>query len=205
MVELRPTTLWKTGATLPRRTIAIFAILGLVGLALLMTVLDAGVEAGQTLLPGPVSDVIDRLATLMMMFMVAVLVLYLSRLGERTVSLETALARAGDEGREWRQQSRRFLDGLSRAIESQFTAWNLTAAEADVAGLLLKGASLREIAGLRRTSEATIRQQAQNIYRKSGLASRSELSAYFLEDLFSLGEMAFQRDGALPRPGRFDA
>lgn len=190
---------------MPRHTIAIFAILGLVGLALLMTVMDAGVDAGQTLLPGPVSDVIDRLATLMMMFMVAVLVLYLSRLGERTVSLETALARAGDEGREWRQQSRRFLDGLSRAIESQFTAWNLTAAEADVAGLLLKGASLREIAGLRRTSEATIRQQAQNIYRKSGLASRSELSAYFLEDLFALGEMAFQHDGALPRPDRFDA
>ena len=190
---------------MPRRTIAILAVLGLVALALLMTVLDAGVDAGQTLLPGPVSDFLDRLATLLMMFAVAALVLYLSRLDERTVSLETALARAGDEGREWRQQSRRFLDGLSRAIESQFAAWHLTAAEADVAGLLLKGASLRESAGLRRTSEATIRQQAQSIYRRSGLASRSELSAYFLEDLFTLGEVTFQSEREPSSTGRFDA
>ena len=81
---------------MPRRTIAILAVLGLVALALLMTVLDAGVDAGQTLLPGPASDFLDRLTTLLMMFAVAALVLYLSRLDERTVSLETALARAGD-------------------------------------------------------------------------------------------------------------
>ena len=39
------------------------------------------------------------------------------------------------------------------------------------------------MAGIRDTSEATIRQQALAIYRKSGLRSRSELSAFFLEDL----------------------
>ena len=65
-----------------------------------------------------------------------------------------------------------------------FEAWSLTPAEADIAGLLLKGASLREIAALRRTSEATIRQQAQSVYRKSGLGGRRELAAYFLEALF---------------------
>ena len=99
-----------------------------------------------------------------------------------------AIQRAADDGRAWRTQSRRFLDGLSRSIDAQFDAWHLTPAEADVAGLLLKGASLREIAVLRRTPEATIRQQAQTVYRKSGLASRAELSAYFLEDLFTVGE-----------------
>ena len=44
--------------------------------------------------------------------------------------------------------------------------------------------SLREIADLRRTADATIRQQAQSIYRKSGLGGRRELAAYFLESLF---------------------
>ena len=61
---------------------------------------------------------------------------------------------------------------------------------------MLKGASLREIAGLRRTSEATIRQQAQNVYRKSGLNSRAELAAYFLEDLFALSEAGFGPDAS---------
>jgi hypothetical protein len=43
--------------------------------------------------------------------------------------------------------------------------------------------SHREIADVRSTSEATVRQQALVIYRKSGLRNRSELSAFFLEDL----------------------
>ncbi len=180
---------------MPRRTIVIFGVLGLLGLAGVMTVLDAAKDAGDSFLPGPLSDFLDRLATLLMMFAAAGMVLFLSRLRERTAHLETAFVHAAREGQEWRDQSRRFLDGLSRAIESQFAIWNLTAAEADVAGLLLKGASLREIAGLRRTSEATIRQQAQNVYRKSGLTSRSELAAYFLEDLFSLSEMTLHPAG----------
>ena len=187
------------------RSIVALAVGGLVGLSALMTGLDAAVDAGSTALHGPVSDFIDRLLTISMMFAAAWLVLRLSRLAERTVELEDAVARATVEGSEWRRQSRRFTDGLSRAIESQFGLWNLTPAEADVAGLILKGASLRDIAGLRRTSEATIRQQAQNIYRKSGLATRSELAAYFLEDLFSLGEATFQAGRDADHAARFDA
>jgi DNA-binding NarL/FixJ family response regulator len=183
-----------------RGTILLIAIAGLLVLSALMSGLDYAVEMGAADLPGPLADFIDRLIMIGIMFASAAVVLRLSRLRERTDDLESAVERATDEGRAWRQQSRRFLAGLSRAIESQFAAWNLTAAEADVAGLLLKGASLREIAGLRRTSEATIRQQAQNVYRKSGLSTRSELAAYFLEDLFSLGEATFQNDAP-----RYDA
>jgi hypothetical protein len=36
---------------------------------------------------------------------------------------------------------------------------------------------------MRSTSETTIRQQALSIHRKSRLKNRSELSAFFLEDL----------------------
>jgi DNA-binding NarL/FixJ family response regulator len=35
----------------------------------------------------------------------------------------------------------------------------------------------------RATSETTIRQQALAIYRKAGVRNRSDLSAFFLEDL----------------------
>jgi len=43
--------------------------------------------------------------------------------------------------------------------------------------------SHREVAAVRKVSERTARQQAQEVYRKAGLAGRSELSAFFLEDL----------------------
>jgi DNA-binding CsgD family transcriptional regulator len=174
--------------------IAGLAGVGLVALAGSMTLMDAAVDAGTASLPPIWADFLDRLVSTATMFAAAVVVLRLSRLQERTEELEGAVTLAREEGRAWRKQSQRFVQGLSRAIEAQFDLWGLSAAEADVAGLMLKGASLREIAGLRRTSEATIRQQAQNVYRKSGLNSRAELAAYFLEDLFALSEAGFGPD-----------
>ena len=61
--------------------------------------------------------------------------------------------------------------------------WKLTPAEAEVGVLLLKGLSHRDVAGVRSTSERTVREQARSLYRKASLAGRSELSAFFLEDL----------------------
>ncbi len=176
--------------------IAGLAGVGLVALAGSMTLMDAAVDAGTASLPPIWADFLDRLVSTATMFAAAVVVLRLSRLQERTEELEGAVTLAREEGRAWRKQSQRFVQGLSRAIEAQFDLWGLSAAEADVAGLMLKGASLREIAGLRRTSEATIRQQAQNVYRKSGLNSRAELAAYFLEDLFALSEAGFGPDAS---------
>ena len=83
----------------------------------------------------------------------------------------------------WRNDSRKYVDGLSRSIDLQLDRWTLSAAEKEVAFLLLKGFSLRDIAQARGTSEKTARVQSSAIYAKSGLAGRSELSAFFLEDL----------------------
>lgn len=83
----------------------------------------------------------------------------------------------------WKIESRKYLDGLSKAIDQQLSKWNLSAAEKEVAFLLLKGMSLKEIAEIRNTAEKTARVQSMAIYSKSGLAGRSELSAFFLEDL----------------------
>ena len=62
-------------------------------------------------------------------------------------------------------------------------SWKLTHAEKEVALLLLKGLSLKEVAELRHVSEKTARAQSFSVYAKSGLGGRAELSAFFLEDL----------------------
>ncbi len=100
-------------------------------------------------------------------------------------ALRTRLAEARAAAESWRRETETLAAGLGRAIDAQFQAWRLTDAEREVALLLLKGLSLREIAGLRETSERTVRQQSLAVYRKAGLAGRAELSAFFLEDLLA--------------------
>jgi DNA-binding CsgD family transcriptional regulator len=93
------------------------------------------------------------------------------------------LARA--QGQRWRSEARTYLNGLGEAIEAQFSRWNLTEAEREVALLLLKGLSQKEIAVVRNVSERTVREQARAIYAKGGLTGRAALSAFFLEDLLA--------------------
>lgn len=88
-----------------------------------------------------------------------------------------------EEEKRWRQQAKKYLEGLSGAIDEQLTSWRLTNSEKEVAFLLLKGMSLKEIAEARKTTEKTARAQSIAIYAKAGLAGRSELAAFFLEDL----------------------
>jgi DNA-binding CsgD family transcriptional regulator len=83
----------------------------------------------------------------------------------------------------WRARSERLLRGLGEAIDAQLHAWQLTPAERETALLLLKGYGHKEIAALCGRSERTVRQHAVAVYRKSGLAGRAELAAFFLEDL----------------------
>jgi putative tricarboxylic transport membrane protein len=75
------------------------------------------------------------------------------------------------------------LRGLSEQIDRQFAEWGLTRAEREVALLMLKGLRHKEIACVRQTSERTVRQQAFTIYKKAGLDGRTNLAAFFLEDL----------------------
>ena len=87
------------------------------------------------------------------------------------------------------------LDELKSEMDKQFAAWGMTAAEREIGLLMLKGLSHKEIATLRATSDATVRQQAQSIYRKADLPGKTAFSAYFLEDLFAPEQMQNQLDG----------
>jgi DNA-binding CsgD family transcriptional regulator len=102
---------------------------------------------------------------------------------QRTLIRDLEVARV--QGQRWRTDARTLLNGLGSAIEEQFSRWNLTEAERDVALLLLKGFSLKEIASVRATAERTIRAQARSLYSKAGLTGRAALSAFFLEDLLA--------------------
>lgn len=102
---------------------------------------------------------------------------------QRTLMRELEVAQL--QGLRWRTEARTLLDGLGEAIERQFERWSLTEAEREVALMLLKGLSLKEIAAIRATSERTIRAQAQALYGKAGLTGRAALSAFFLEDLLA--------------------
>lgn len=101
------------------------------------------------------------------------------------LSLMRDLETARSEGAHWRADMRELLKGLSTAIDAQFERWQLTLAEREIALLMLKGLSHKEIAVVRNTQERTIRQQAQSIYGKANLSGRAALSAFFLEDLLS--------------------
>lgn len=116
-------------------------------------------------------------------------------LGRARVRAEGSLARVREALRQregerdvWRRRAETALAGLGAAIDEQLTRWQLTPAEKDTALLLLKGLSHKEVAQVSARSERTVRQHAIAVYRKSGLAGRAELSAYFLEDLMLPGE-----------------
>lgn len=116
---------------------------------------------------------------------VALLVQRLQVQHEESMSLMRQLEVARNEGETWRSKVHSALAGIKAEVEKQFLRWGMTAAEQDVALLILKGLNHKEIATLRGTSEATVRQQAQAIYRKSQMPGKTAFCAYFLEDLFA--------------------
>ncbi len=88
------------------------------------------------------------------------------------------------------QAQKRAEDALRRAsgafadlLQQRFAEWGLTPAEADVALFAIKGMSTAEIAGLRGTSEGTVKAQTAAIYRKAGVTGRPQLLSLFIDDL----------------------
>ncbi len=120
-------------------------------------------------------------------------------LRRRAGALARDLGAAQAEAERFRREADGVLRGLGEAIDRQFERWGLSQAEREVALLLLKGLSLKEIADLRATSERTVRQQSLAVYRKARLAGRAELAAFFLEDLLLPGDEA-QRGGRAATP-----
>jgi DNA-binding CsgD family transcriptional regulator len=155
------------------------ATLGGIGLLIALEIIE---EPGLTW-----TDILFELIEPALIVVTAAGVVYLlgrmRRQHQEQLSLIRDLEVARAEGAQWRSDMREVLKGLGSAIDAQFDRWQLTPAEREVALLMVKGLSHKEIAAVRDSSERTVRQQARSIYAKANLSGRAALSAFFLEDL----------------------
>jgi len=89
------------------------------------------------------------------------------------------------EHREAQDSVRVAAGELLTVIYSKFDQWQLSPSENEIALLLIKGLTAQEIADMRNTRPGTVKSQSSTIYQKAGVRGRSELVAYFVEDLLS--------------------
>ncbi|RMD95612.1 MAG: LuxR family transcriptional regulator [Alphaproteobacteria bacterium] len=113
---------------------------------------------------------------------------YLEILGIAALALGAWLslrehARLVERGRRMEAALRAATGAFQQVIERHFDEWGLTPAERDVALLMMKGASIAEIAAMRNTREGTVRAQNAAIYRKAGVSSRAELLGLLIDEL----------------------
>lgn len=163
------------------RAWAVAAVLGGIGLLLGLELIE---EPDLTALELAL-EVVDILPVVLTSVGVVLLFRVTQQQREEHLKVIRDLELARAQGQRWRSEARSHLDGLGAAIETQFSRWNLTEAEREVALLLLKGLSHQEVAAVRAVSERTVREQARSIYSKAGLTGRTALSAFFLEDLLA--------------------
>ncbi len=99
--------------------------------------------------------------------------------------IKTELELAKIKNHDWKQKTESAAAQIRQMIDDQFGLWHLSQSEKEVALLLIKGFSMKEIAEIRSTHEKTVRQQSVNIYKKSSLSGRQQLAAFFLEDILT--------------------
>jgi DNA-binding CsgD family transcriptional regulator len=166
-----------------RRT-RIWASVSIIAGVLFYMALEIGEEPNMSALAMAI-ELIKILPVVLMSVGLVLLFRVTTKQREEQLTLLHDLELARLQGQRWRAESRTLLNGLGEAIDAQFSRWNLTEAEREVALLLLKGLSVKEIAAVRATSERTIRAQSAALYSKAGLTGRAALSAFFLEDLLA--------------------
>lgn len=95
----------------------------------------------------------------------------------------TKLEQIQRENEEFRRINRNALDHMWEGIAAQFQFWKLSAVESQVAEHLIRGYSMKQIAAMLGKSERTVRNQARAVYEKSGMTGRSDLAAFFIQDV----------------------
>lgn len=164
-----------------RDSLLLVLLLGVAGLA----AADIGMDFAEG--TGVAHVVTEGLAGLTALGAAAVVAVGLRRDRDRAraerAEAEGEAGRQRAEAARWRAEAEGAARGFAQAIDQEFDRWGLSAAEREVALLLLKGLSHKEVAAARGTTERTARQQAATVYAKSGLAGRAELASYFLDAL----------------------
>lgn len=128
---------------------------------------------------------IDFLLSSVIILGLWILIRRAQRLNENLVQLEDAYLTAKQDAQNLSESNIQMLKGFGEVIDIQLDAWKLSQAEKEIALLMLKGLSHVEIAEIRHTSERTVRQQSLSVYAKSGVKGRTDLAAFFLEDILN--------------------
>ncbi len=126
---------------------------------------------------------------IVIVFLISTIIVFLRNLLRDKAELVSTLSGTRKDLTFWKKKSSKLINGLSQEIDQQFTDWSLSKSEKEIGILLIKGFSIKEISTLRGTAEKTVKVQTSAIYRKSNLNNRSELAAFFLEDLLLPQEM----------------
>lgn len=71
-------------------------------------------------------------------------------------------------------------------VDHRFHEWGLSPAETEIALLTVKGLRIGEIAVMRGCCEGTVKSHLTSIFKKSGVSSRPELLAHFVDDFLEL-------------------
>jgi DNA-binding CsgD family transcriptional regulator len=147
------------------RSMTVAGVMALQGMAAVYLVIHAGGE----FLAGEANGFVELIAAASLLGGILIGLHLIRRLVMEARNAE--LARAVASG------------ALGELITDNFTQWDLTSAEADVALFALKGFETAEIARLRQSAASTVRVQLGKVYEKAGVSSRAEFQSLFLEDL----------------------
>ena len=166
------------------RTRWLFAGLGLFSYGALLTLIV--ITEGETL---TLSDFLIDAVTILLTVGAAVGVGLVAQRAqsqhEEKLTLIRDLESARSDGNGWRKMVQQHFASLRAGVDQQFEIWGMTDAEREIGLLILKGMSHKEIAAARETTDATVRQQAQSIYRKARVPGKTAFSAYFIDDIFA--------------------
>ncbi len=110
-------------------------------------------------------------------------------MGARLERAHEELSSARHELEGFRQRHGDTLKHMREAVQEQFERWKFSPAEKQIAELLIRGYSLKQIAGLLGKSERTVRNQTTALYDKAGMVGRTELAAFFFMDVLGESEL----------------
>lgn len=127
----------------------------------------------------------EALASLALFVGIAFEAVYLVHLVRRKASLERSVGLASS--------------ALQTVIEDHFDEWKLTASERDVAGLMVKGLSIAEIAGVRGSAEGTVKAHLNAIYRKANARNRAEVLSHIMDTLIDKPLLAANDEESVSR------
>lgn len=115
-------------------------------------------------------------------------IFYITRLLYQNVTQQEKMAKTLHQVKQQLHSSNQRLqqgkEAFRKTIDWQLNEWQFTQAQKEIAILLLRGLTVKEIADQRHVQEKTIRNHLSAIYDKSGLPGRHVFCSWFLEGLF---------------------